>query len=353
MNDTELKIKAASLHASTTVVDAHHDILLDVIASRQQGKRGRINQYWGPKLRNGGVNVQVLPVYVDSYFLPELALRRTLTMVEAFHADFEDDNSLVTSVTSYSQMEKALSDGKIAAFLGLEGAEGLGNDIELFHTFYRLGMRVISLTWNRRTAFADGTGEQATGSGLTQLGFAAVREMERLHIVVDVSHINEVCFFDVVETTQQPIIASHSNAKGIYNHPRNLTDDQIRALADNGGVMGLLMHPGMIDPEDHSISRAVDHLAYVADLVGIDHVGIGSDFMEDALAKDMEKVSTQESMVKQDVLLASIKNCGRIDELPHLTEELVRRGFSDDDIRKILGENFLRVFRKVLVDEVK
>jgi len=274
LENAELKTHAASLHASTIVVDAHHDILLDVIASRQAGKRGRIQNYWAPKLRRGGVKVQVMPVYVDSWFLPELALRRTLTMVEAFHADFEDDSNDITPVFSYKQMREVVDAGKIAVFLALEGAEGIGNDIELFHTFHRLGMRVISLTWNRRTAFADGTGEQSTRGGLTQLGFSAVREMIRLNILIDVSHINEACFFDVLHTTTQPLIASHSNVRKIFDHPRNLSDDQIKALAGVGGVMGLLIHPGIIDPNNRSISRAVDHLAYVADLVRVEHVGI-------------------------------------------------------------------------------
>jgi membrane dipeptidase len=340
---------AREIHFGTTVVDSHHDILIDILESRQKGLHGRINQYWAPKLEKGGVKVQVFPVFIDTWMLPELALRRTLQMVEAFHSDLEDDHSCIVPVDSYTGIKKAVASGKIAAILGLEGAEGLGNDVGLFQTFYRLGMRVVALTWNRRTAFADGTGEQGTHGGLTNLGFAAIRELNRLNILIDLSHINEACFFDALKTTNQTVIASHSNAKGIYDHPRNLSDDQIRALAQNGGVVGLLMHPGIIDPQNPTLSRCVDHLAYIADLVGIDHVGIGSDFMEDALAMNMEAVPSAEAMVKVEDLTASIRDCARIDELSNLTVEMVRRGFTKEDIQKILSGNFMRVFEKVLI----
>jgi membrane dipeptidase len=348
-NEEEIQQIAKEIHFGTTVVDSHHDILIDILESRQRGLRGRISQYWVPKLEKGGVRVQVFPVYIDTWMLPELALRRTLQMVEAFHSDLEDDHSRIVPVDSYDGIQKVTSEGKIAAILGLEGAEGLGNDVGLFHTFYRLGMRVVALTWNRRTAFADGTGEQGTHGGLTKLGFAAIHELNRLNILIDVSHINEASFFDVMKTTNQTVIASHSNVKGIYDHPRNLSDDQIRALAQNGGVMGLLIHPGIIDPQNPTLSRCVDHLAYVANLVGVDHVGIGSDFMEDALVQNMGAVPSAEAMVKEEDLVASIRGCGRIDELSALTVEMVRRGFTKEEIQKILSGNFMRVSKKVLV----
>ncbi|MBI9046771.1 MAG: dipeptidase [Anaerolineaceae bacterium] len=348
-NPNNLMQKAFKLHEQTIVVDSHHDILKEILESRQKGLRGRINQYWAPKLRHGGVNVQVFPIYVDSEFLPELATRKTLQMAEAFNADLEDDNSHVVKVTSYKEAIKAVNNGKIAGFLAIEGAEGLGTDIDLFHTFYRLGVRMIGLTWNHRNQFADGTGEQATGGGLTKLGFAAIKEMDRLNILIDASHINETCFYQILETSSNPIVASHSNSRGIYDHPRNLSDDQIKALAQNDGVMGLLIHPGIIDPKNPTISRVVDHIAYVADLVGIEHIGIGTDFLEDALAIPIDEIMAKQAMIDIEVLKNGIEGLNRIDELHNLTIELIKRGFSDADINKVLGENFLRVFEKVLI----
>jgi membrane dipeptidase len=348
MDDIELQKEAAEIHTEALVFDAHHDILIDVLNHHQKGVRGRLNSYWAPKLMAGGVNVQVLPIYVDTQYLPEMALRITLKMVEAFHADLETDSSIISPAYSFKDVEHLLMDGRIPAILALEGAEGLGNDIELFQLFYRFGMRVIGLTWNHRNVFADGTGEQDTGGGLTKLGFAAVKEMNRLGIVIDLSHINEACFFDALKTTNQPVIASHSNAKGIYDHPRNLSDEQIRTLAENGGVMGLLIHPGIIDPEKPTIERCVDHLAYVADLVGADHVGIGSDFVEGILTDAVDDSLSKQAMMDINVLKAGISGLDRIDQLPSLTEEMVRRGFSINEIKKILGANFMRVFQSIL-----
>ena len=346
---TKIKSTADELHANSIVVDAHHDILLDVYKMRQQGITGRINSHWGPMLRKGGVDVQFFPVYVDSEFLPEMALRLTLQMTEDFLSDLEEDDSHVVPVFSYTDIEKVLEKGKIAGILALEGAEGFGNDLAFFRTFHRLGMRVMGLTWNHRNAFADGTGEQATGGGLTKLGFAAVKEMNHLNILIDLSHINERCFFDVINTTTQPVIASHSNVKGIYDHPRNLSDEQIKALASNGGVMGLLIHPGIIDPEKPEISRCVDHLVYVSDLVGVEHIGIGTDLLEDGLSGPITEEAARQAMVSLEVLESGIRGLNRIEFLPALTVEMLSRGFSETEIRKILGENMLRVLKQVLI----
>jgi membrane dipeptidase len=325
----------------TIVVDAHHDILLDVYPRRQQGATGVLSTRWAPRLHRAGVNVQVLPVYVHRCFLPEMALRRTLQLIEAFHSDLEEDDSQMVAVTGFSEIQAALAAGKIAAILGLEGTEGLGDDLELIRILHRLGVRIVSLTWNDRTAFADGTDEQDTESRLTRLGREAVHEMNGLGILA------ERCFFDVLDITDQTVIASHSNARQIYNHPRNLTDDQIRALAGNGGVMGLLLHPIMIDPQNPTLSRCVDHIAYIADLVGIDHVGIGSDLEEDWIGLGVG-VPSRDAVSSFADPPGAIQGCGRVEELPNLTAEMVRRGFTADEIAQVLGLNFMRVFGEVL-----
>lgn len=345
----EIRKRSDELHSRSVVVDAHHDILMDVLSKRRKGYKGRLNSYWAPKLLKGGVKVQVLPIYIDTDYLPESALRVTLRMIEAYHADFEDDDSILAPAQSFADIETKLKAGKIPALLGIEGAEGLGSNLDLISTMHRLGVRVIGLTWNHRNAFADGTGEQETHGGLTKLGFAAIKEMNRLNILIDLSHINQACFFDAMNTTNTTVIASHSNVRALYDHPRNLTDEQIKALAQNDGVMGLLIHPGIIDPQQPTISRCVDHLAYVADLVGVDHVGLGTDFTSDALAMPIDEELARSAMVDLEVLQSGIKDLNRIDELPALTEEMLRRGFSDDEIQKVLGNNFMRVFKKVLI----
>jgi membrane dipeptidase len=329
------------------VVDAHHDILLDVYPRRQQGATGVLSTRWAPRLHQAGVNVQVLPVYVHRCFLPEMALRRTLQLIEAFHSDLEEDDSQMVAVTCSDDIPAALAAGKIAAILGLEGTDGLGHDLELLRTLHRLGVRIVSLTWNHRTAFADGTGEQETESRPTRLGREAVHAMNGLRILLDLSHLAERCFFDVLDITDQPVIASHSNARRICDHPRNLTDDQIRALAGNGGVVGLLLQATMIDPENPTLSRCVDHIAYIADLVGIQHVGIGSDLEEDLIGLGVS-MPLREAVSSFPNPPGAIQDCGRVEELPNLTAEMVRRGFAADEIVRVLGLNFMRVFEEVL-----
>jgi membrane dipeptidase len=344
------KDKAAlDLHQRMVVVDAHEDILMDVLRRRQSGETRVLNNVWAPRLKKGGIDVETFAIFIDSQYLPENALRRTLLMAEAFLSDLEEDSTSIAPARSYGEIQSVLDSGRIAAVLSIEGAEGLGTDVELWRTMYRLGVRVAALTWNRRTGFADGIGERGSRGGLTSQGFASIKEMNRLNMLIDVSHLAERGFFDVMETSTQTVIATHSNARAVCDHPRNLTDEQIKALAANGGVMGLLLHPGMIGPENPTVSHAVDHIAYVADLVGIDHIGLGADYSDEFLADF--PASGQECIMPMEMLRAQVKGCGKIEEIPNLTVEMVRRGFSEADIRKVMGENMLRVFEKVLADK--
>jgi len=186
---------------------------------------------------------------------------------------------------------------------------------------------MISLTWNWRTPFADGLAAKRSESKLTDLGVEALQEMDHLGIVFDVSHLCDSCFWDVVDVKKGPFIASHSNCRAVCDHPRNLTDDMIRALADHGGVMGMNFAPAFVDKEKATVAKLVDHIDHVVDIVGASHVGLGSDF--DGIGSTPEGLEDATKM-------------------PNITRELVGRGYSDEDIKKILGENHLRVFKEVL-----
>jgi membrane dipeptidase len=337
---------ALAVHQSAVVVDAHHDILLDLLHQRQRGERAVLASRWGPRLRAAGMDVQVFPVYLRSDTLPELALRQMLRYIEAFWADLEEDPGPFAPVRSFPEIAAAVDSGKIAALLALEGMEGLGGDLEFISLCYRLGVRMASLTWNRRTAFADGLGEQASGGGLTALGRAAIREMDRLGIVVDVAHLSERGFWDLLEVAERPVIASHANARALCSHPRNLDDQQIRALAETGGVVGLVIYAGFVDPQEPTLSRAIDHVAYIADLVGIEHVGLGIDLS----VRDLELVgaAAQEALVPPGMAGVTVAGMERVEDLPRLTAEMKARGFDDDEIRRFLGGNWMRVFQAIL-----
>jgi membrane dipeptidase len=189
---------------------------------------------------------------------------------------------------------------------------------------HRVGVRSIGLTHNPRSWAADGNAEDRNGSGLTAFGVRLVEEMNRLGMLVDVSHINERGFWDVMEVTRRPVIASHSDCKAVCDHPRNLDDKQIVALANNGGVMGVTFVPGFIDAKAPTLERLLDHIDYAVQVAGADHVGIGSDFdgggtaLKDATA------------------------------FPRITEGLLKRGYSEGDVKKILGENHLRVLKAAI-----
>jgi membrane dipeptidase len=345
-SDTPLPATAAALHADALVVDAHHDILLHVLRRRQAGERGVLSSFWGPRLLAGGVDVQVFPVYLRGDLLPELALRQMLRTIEAFWSDLEEDPGCFAPACSMGEISSAVGQGKVAAILALEGMEGLGNDVEFVSLCYRLGVRMASLTWNRRTAFADGVGETQSGGGLTALGRAAIREMVRLGMVIDVAHLAERGFWDVLEVAEAPVIASHANARALCDHVRNLDDRQLRALAASGGVVGLVLYPGFIDAERPSLARAVDHVAYIADLVGIDHVGLGIDLSMRLL--DAASATGGEALVPAEMLEAVVPGLESLERLPYLTAEMQARGFDEAEIRLFLGGNWMRIFEQVL-----
>ena len=325
--------EALRIHREAIVVDTHCDTLLRVLPPPGSGRKpikleersdeGHIDL---PRLRDGGVDCQVFAIYTGWRPNPPDALLRALQLIMAFERECDENEDLVKA-ESYGDIMRAVEGGRIAGLLSLEGAEPLMGDPEMIRVFHRLGVRMISLTWNWRNPFADGVAASRAESRLTDLGLEAIGEMERLGIILDVSHLSDSCFWDVAEVAGRPFIASHSNCRALCNHPRNLTDDMIRAIADHGGVVGINFAPDFIHKEKATLSRVVDHIDHVVEVAGIDHVGLGSDF---------------------DGIRSTPEGLEDVSRLPGITEELLRRGYSEGEIRKILGGNHLRVFREVI-----
>jgi membrane dipeptidase len=319
---------AEELHANAVVVDAHNDLLLSIMAEGV-GPRGTFKQRWLGELRAGGVDVQVCPVYCDPE-VPEAHLRQTLRMI----------------CRTGGEIDAAVAAGKIALVLALEGTHALGPDETLVETFSELGVRMISFTHMGRTLLADGSGEDAVGSRLTQAGVAAVAEMERLGIVLDVSHLSAAGVEHALEIATRPLVASHSSARAVRDHHRNLTDDQLRGIAENGGVVGVNLLAAFISDGDATLDRVVDHYEHIADVAGVEHVGVGPDFVADIFA-DLYPADVDLTTEGLDPT-ATVPGLYASRHLPRLTAALLERGFSEGDVRLILGENFLRVFREVL-----
>ncbi|MCZ6531312.1 MAG: dipeptidase [Chloroflexi bacterium] len=342
MSNTEL---AQSLNQELVIVDTHHDIAMDVVHRRKLGQKGVLSGHWGDRLRAGGVNVQMLPLFVEDRFLPELGLRKIIEAAEAILSDLEDDSDGMRLATSMREIDEALTDGKIAGVLALEGCDGLSGDPAMLRAMYHLGVRMVSFTWNRRNEFADGTYGAKSPGGLTEAGKTALQEMHEHGVICDVSHLADPGFWDVVRLSQGPFIASHSNAREVLDHPRNLTDDQLRAIAEAGGVVGLNFYAEFVDDDDPSLGRLVDHLLHIAETIGIEHVGIGPDFLEDSL-RELAKKAFEDTDYDPDILDRWIPECDGTEKLPEFTAKLLTRGLSKEDIAKVLGANFMRVFRE-------
>ena len=337
---------ARALHDDAVVVDCHNDLILLVDRKRAVGEPDHFARYWLPELRAGGVNVQVVPIYIDDEYRPDGALRRTLILIEQVHRIVQQHASEVALCLTGSDIDEAVASGRIAFVLALEGMEALGTDVSLVETFHRLGVRMMSFTHFGRTAMADGSAEDDAGSRLTRAGVEAVGEMERLGIVLDLSHLGIGGVAHALEIATRPLIASHSGARALCDHHRNLSDEVIKAIAVTGGAVGINAFPWFVDRKAPTLDRFVDHIEHVRDLAGIDHVGIGPDFIREYYQEFFGNYPDMETEGLR--INEAIAGLGYSRDLPNLTVRMVERGFTDGDVRKVLGANFLRVFHQVM-----
>ena len=335
---------ASRVHRDAVVVDSHNDLVLSITAPGL-GERGSFKHRWLPELRAGGVNVQVCPLYSDPQ-IPEAHLRQTLRQIAALKREADLNAGDVAICRCGAEIDAALDDGKIALVIAMEVALALGPDESILEIFYELGVRMLSFTHMGRTLLADGSGEDETGSRLPRAGVAVLRDIDRLGIVFDVSHLGAAGVEHVLELATRPVTASHSAARALSDHHRNLTDEQLRGIAATGGVIGLNLLACFIDPENPTIDRVVDHYEHLVDVVGIEHVGVGPDFIAD-IYDDLYPAHADLTSEGLDTRV-NIENLHASRHLPNLTAALLRRGFSEHDVRLILGENYLRVFREVM-----
>ena len=218
----------AATRGHLPIADAHNDLLLACMHRRERGVADPFGDDWLPDLRAGGVVFQILPIFTEEQFVGEAALRRTLEIIALAREIAELHRADVAIVEHGSDIDPIIDSGRIALLLALEGAEPIGSSLSMFETMFRLGVRLASLTWNRRTMLADGTAETGTGGRLSSLGLEAIAEMERLQMVLDVSHLSDAGVEHVAEAVAAPFVATHSSCRALCGHARNLTDDQIQ-----------------------------------------------------------------------------------------------------------------------------
>ena len=381
MNDTKSTTVAQesgndplSIHKRAIAVDMHADtvqrILDEHVDLQQQLSDGHFDAV---RAKAGGLDAQFFSIWVEPQLFGATgprAVKRADDQIAAIRELAEKHPETWQLATSAADVKRAVAGGKIAALMGLEGGYAIDEKLENVQRYYDLGVRYMSPAWSVSTSWAGSSGDEAgTTLGLTDFGKTVVREMNRLGMMVDVSHVSDKAFWDIVNTSTKPIVATHSACRAIADVPRNLTDDMIRALAQTGGVVNVIFYPEHIEPgwsqlkkkidveiaplvqqasesEPGSavhkklardrvrqreyarrlppvyVSRVVDHIDHIVKLVGVDHVGIGSDF---------------------DGVQSTATDLATIADLPNLTRELLQRGYSASDVDKILGGNMLRV----------
>jgi membrane dipeptidase len=369
----EIAERARKLHFSSIVLDTHDDTTQRFfskdfdIAKRNAG--GSIDI---PRMREGGMNAIFFSIWIDGRIMGPPAIQKALDQIDAVHESVRRNSKDMMFCRTADDVRRAHAQGKIAALIGVEGGHMLGNDIRMVRIFGDLGVRYMTLSHFYNDEWADSSTDKPAHNGLTDYGKDIVREMNRQGIMVDISHVSDKTFYDALEVSKAPLMASHSSCRALCDHVRDMSDDMIKALAAKGGVIQINYEVSFIDQaykdasdklsggvvaivdqlkkecgddeacmgkkmnEMHdkavadgklphvSWERIIDHIDHAVKLVGADHVGLGSDFDGASMPEGMEDAS----------------------KLPKITEALMRRGYQDEDIRKILGGNLLRVMEQ-------
>jgi membrane dipeptidase len=336
--------RARELVSESFVMDAHFDLALDLDDRRELGAARVYSDRHDELIRAGGVNCLVSSLFIHSWQLPEMALRKALDQISALISEEREQPDKISICTSIAGVDAANSSGRTGILLSFEGAEPLGSDAGLLQVFYRLGVRAIGLAWSRRNYAADGCWfgprREGTRGGLTAFGVDVLEEAERLGMVVDISHLNDEGVADVASFARRPFIASHSNCRALVPSMRNLTDEQIRLVADRGGVIGMNCCSAFVSGESRSdigpreLSEHIDHIVRVA---GDDFVGLGLDCCDRLAGYHVSPPSVE--------AYDAIADHSR---LPELVAVLLEKGYKEDGIVKILGGNFRRVYSEVI-----
>ncbi|HOM02736.1 MAG TPA: dipeptidase [Acetivibrio sp.] len=308
-------------------VDAHCDTITKIM---EKGAELRKNSCHIDieRLKARGSYVQFFAAFIDPAYCQAYALKRALQIIDEFYRQTEVNKDDIMLCCNYNDIDKAVKANKIAAVLSIEGGEALQGDLGVLRMLYKLGVRSICLTWNFRNEIADGVKDEVSGGGLTPFGREVIKEMNRLGMLIDLSHISKTGFWDVLECTTSPVIVSHSNAQRLCAHKRNLTDKQIMAIKDNGGVIGINLYPEFLNnSKTASIKDIINHIEYISSLAGPDHIGLGADF--DGI----------------ESLPAGING---VQDIEKIFNELAKLNYSSENIEKFAGKNFLRVIQNVL-----
>jgi membrane dipeptidase len=366
-NQEDTFARARKLLAEAIGIDSHIDTIQRVMLGEDLSKPDDTGHVDIPRLREGGMHAPFFAFWVPIFFRGAEAVRRTLDLRDAMQSVLDANRDQIEMATTAADIERIVKAQKIAAFLTIEGGHAIDDDLRVLRNYYRLGIRAMTLTHAGNTNWADSANDTPAHNGLTDFGKEVVREMNRLGMLVDLSHASDKTFYDALSVTNKPVILSHSSMRAISNVPRNVSDEMLCALAKNGGVVGINFGMGFINPKDAeklrlatqteskaplltgkalddyaaenarklfgtranvvaTVEDVADHIDYAVKIAGIDYVGIGSDF---------------------DGIAGTANGLEDVSKMPALVAVLLKRGYAESDLKKILGGNFLRVVREV------
>ena len=328
------------------IIDLHFDLPMDLYEKRE--RKNVLNTEFLPELEAGNIGVIGVAIYIEDRYLPQAGLRVALDQIARLYAETQTCKQFAIC-KSRDDVQKARREGKIALLITMEGAEPLGTDLDLLRIFYELGVRAIGLTHARSNAAGHGGIFAASGSqpeGLTKFGRDLVRESEALGVIVDLAHINPAGFNEILSITTKPPVVSHTNIRRYYDIERNISDDQIKMIGERRGVIGVNSVLVSAKEEESTLDRYVDHIEHTANLIGVDGVAIGFDFFEFIYSQWPD--SAKEELAAKFTTPHFIPDLRNHSHARNLTRKLVERGFSDEQIEKILRVNWLRIFEELL-----
>ena len=315
------------------IFDAHSDIWTDVAVKTLKGENNIIKKYHYDNLIKGKIGGSIFVIWTEPKNYNR-SLERVREIQECIKKELEYIKDIILIAKNYDDIIKAQKENKIYIFIGFEGLISIDDNIDLIDEYYEYGARHASLTWNEENKLASGV-RGDPNKGLTDFGKKTVKKMQDKGMIVDVSHLNDKSFFDVIDITSAPIIASHSNSRVLCGSLRNLTDEQLKAIRDTKGVVGLNSYKGFIDEnkDKQTIERALDHIKYIADKIGIDHIGLGFDYNE---------------YFEDEITPPSVKGLENASKSYDIIIKLKEAGFNNEEIEKIEYRNFHRIIKEII-----
>lgn len=347
-DETTTQDRLARIHREAYVVEGHRDCY-EQIHWQNMGEENPVRDRLLPRLDAGGVDLVVYSVGGDSIAHSngrDKKLLATIENLESLRLSREAMTPQSPLVLGGADIPDA-PDGRVRFLLHLEGGSPLEGSMMTLEALFELGVRSIQPTWNLRNELGDGVRERRTGGGLTAFGVAVVTRMQQLGMLVDLAHMAEPGFWHTLEVTEGPVVVSHANSRAIYDHPRNVSDEQVRAIAERGGVVGIHTLPTFTGAGEPTIADLARHVEHFVEVAGIEHVAFGGDFV----ACDGPRPGREALFHDPRHAPPTLDGLAEADQLPNFTRALSERGFTEKDLAAILGGNQLRVLREVLPAE--